>query len=135
MFYDQIPSTVEEFAVSLNLHLLARYLLDYKRVEDRKGDHDLVKLLIRCGATLNAPIPDEKCDTALAAANRSPTLSSSMITSLLEGGADPNLIQPYGKVPVIWNAVESCDIQAVRSLLACGAKLNFMDERGHTPAS
>jgi len=58
----------------------------------QQGHHDLVKLLLRCGATLNAPIPDEQCDNALAAAIRSPMLSLSMITSLLEGGADPNLI-------------------------------------------
>ncbi|KAJ4296783.1 hypothetical protein N0V90_006831 [Kalmusia sp. IMI 367209] len=98
----------------------------------QQGDDDLVKLLIRCGATLNASMLDEKSDNALAAAIRSPTPSPIMITSLLEGGADPNLIPPHDKVPVLWNAVENCDIQAVKLLLGRGAKLNFVDERGHT---
>ena len=54
------------------------------------------------------------------------------VTTLLEYGADPNAIPPYSDVRLIWNAVESCDIQAVRSLLDYGAKLDAVDGKAHT---
>ena len=86
--------------------------------------HDLLEALIKRGGDLNERDPDTS-DTALHIAIKSNNLH--ILEQLLKAGADPNLINRFGKTPLKLGALNGYP-EATQSLLKYGAKVDVEGE-------
>jgi ankyrin repeat protein len=100
----------------------------------RKGRHALVRGVLKAGFNPNPPPLNEH---GLRPGDLPLTLAISahdteMIRILLEGGANPNLVQMYGSTAMSYAVGERAG-EVVPMLLAAGAHPMPTDDSGHTP--
>ncbi len=93
-----------------------------------KGYTDIVELLIKAGANVNAINPDEYYTALIFAAQKS---YPRIVNLLLEAGADVDFADINGKTPLMRAAEAGC-IENVNLLLAAGAEVNEADNQGNT---
>lgn len=103
---------------------------DLLAVAVRKGNEEVIRILVAAGVNLNARENRYDRYTAL---NRAVAKGRYGIsTILLDAGADPNLGDRYKRTP-LHTAVDRGDLQSLNALIAKKAKLNVQDEDGETP--
>ncbi|KAJ5272283.1 hypothetical protein N7478_007408 [Penicillium angulare] len=101
------------------------------------GDIELVKFLLDNGAQVNSPVQNASysfCPLHLAIEKSRDHNDTSMMTLLLDYGADPNLHGPYGLTPLIV-AIRTKHLLKTKlfKLISRGADVNLRGWRGTTP--
>lgn len=97
------------------------------------GHHEVLQFLISRGLPLNMP---DICGLTplhhFMNNDRVESRNTQMLRTLLEGGANPNLQDRYGGVP-LFNAGDKKYLEAIELLMDFGADLNIKDADGYSP--
>ncbi len=100
------------------------------------GSEEMVSLLIRAGADINAEIESDidagGATPLMCAAMASRTESPSIVSTLIQAGADPNARDAGGRTALIWCAMRSGDAGIAQALLDGGADPNAEDNTRST---
>lgn len=96
----------------------------------QSGSKDTLNLLIRNGANVNTPNPQEDNMTPLMYAARNSV--SGVVFDLLAAGAKVNATSEAGQTPLMFAAAWN-EPAASKYLLNAGAKVNAQDKKGQTP--
>ncbi len=92
------------------------------------GNNEIVKLLINRGGDVN--LTDEIERTALMYASTGPFVNT--VTTLLEAGAEPNLIEKEENWTAAMMASAEGQLEVLKTLIAYGADLNMVDIDGES---
>jgi len=95
-----------------------------------KNDSASVRLLIKAGADPNYALPDKDKTKMLLVAAAYDSTQAAM--ALLDGGADPNVLDRKGQTPLHIAAQEG-SLELVRKLVSKGADLNARTEKTKVP--
>ena len=107
-----------------------------------EGDVEAVRAFLDAGMSAKAPFPNTgtplyvllfhpgSCNAA-----KRPTRAETkaVLQLLLERGADPDLADAHGNVPLMAAASHGCDREVMRMLLKAGAKVDARNSAGLTP--
>ena len=97
-----------------------------------------IQALINKGANVNAKPFGDDFDTVLGLAvihgkRQDSKLRSEIVSTLLENGADPNILGYDNKTPLMWACYTTCDVDVIKALLDHKANVNAKDPDGLTP--
>jgi hypothetical protein len=107
-----------------------------------EGDVEAVRAFLDAGMSPKAPFPDtgtplwvmlfdaRACNPAQRPTR---TETKAVMQLLLERGADPNLADAHGNVPLMAAATRGCDRDVMKMLLKAGARVDAKNSAGLTP--
>jgi len=98
----------------------------------QKKKAEIIRLMVQAGADVNRPLMQfgEEVSSLFVGID---TGDSDIVALLLELGADPDAIIEYGRQTALHHAVAMENVQAIKALLAAGAKTDIEDGSSRTP--